>query len=71
MFSLDKERIRTAERAIRDLESTARQHRRSAKRKLQGEIEEDPDDSAYGAGMHWNVTLNFEANLPQIDFFLT
>ncbi|KAJ4447696.1 hypothetical protein ANN_09704 [Periplaneta americana] len=39
-------------KAVKDIESRARQHRRAAKRKLQDEDEEDADNPSYGAGMH-------------------
>lgn len=52
LLILDKERLRASEKAVKDIESRARQHRRAAKRKLQDEDEEDADNPSYGAGMH-------------------
>ena len=52
LLNLDKERLRASERALRDVETKARQHRRAGKRRLEDEFAEDPDNPSYGAGMH-------------------
>lgn len=52
MIALDKERLRAADKAVRNLEKQARQHRRSVKRKLEEEFSEDEDNPSYAAGMY-------------------
>ena len=59
MLNIDKERLRASERAVRDIETRARQHRRAGKRKLQDELEEDVDNLSYGAWMHWQFQRLF------------
>ncbi|KAG8337067.1 hypothetical protein J6590_032523 [Homalodisca vitripennis] len=51
---LDNTRIWKADKAIEDTEKKCRRELTSAKRKLEDHYEqqEDPDNPAYGAGMH-------------------
>lgn len=52
--TLDEARIAKAEKAIQEIEKKCRQKSTLAKRRLEDEFEaeEDPDNPAYGAGMH-------------------
>ncbi|KAJ8887845.1 hypothetical protein PR048_014063 [Dryococelus australis] len=52
MLQIDIERIWQAEKRSNILHQKIRQARRSAKRKLESEMEEDSDDPSYGAGMY-------------------
>lgn len=50
----DEQRIKSAEKSIQEIYKRCRQHSQTARKVLEDQYEEqeDPDDPAYGAGMH-------------------